>query len=376
MNGVKRLMILSVEAGAGHVRAAQALAQVVGERYPQVEVRHLEALQHTNPAFRKSFTSGYSKLATDLPSIWGFIYERMDRKTVNSKAKKLAALFARINAARLVRTVKEFDPDRIVCTHYLPAEVLASHRRKGKLRAPIFLVLTDYDVHALWIQEGVEHYFVATEEMEYALRARGIGSAGVSVTGIPVAPVFSARYPSRDAMRRRLNLRAGVPTLLMAAGGFGLGRVNHAVAALADAMQDVQILAVAGRNQKLHRALSRVAASRPEKVVPFGFVSNLHEMMAASDLMVTKSGGLTSSECLAMGLPMVIVRPIPGQEERNADYLLENGVAVKANSFAHLVYKVGRLLSDGARLDRMRRAARRVARPRAAYDIAGRVMEG
>jgi len=177
-------------------------------------------------------------------------------------------------------------------------------------------------------------------------------------------------------MRARLGLRPEPPTVLVAAGGFGLGSVDETVATLADAAADAQLLAVAGRNEKLRKALEEVAATRHGKVVPFGFVDNMHELMAASDFAVTKCGGLTSSECMAMGLPMVIVRPIPGQEERNSDFLLENGVAVRANSAAHLVFKVKRLLGDPARLEQMSAAAKRAARPRAAYEIAARVMQG
>jgi processive 1,2-diacylglycerol beta-glucosyltransferase len=165
--------------------------------------------------------------------------------------------------------------------------------------------------------------------------------------------------------------------------------VDKTVSLLADALDDVQLLAIAGRNEKLHEALRSAAAGCPHgrrvpgvgdpcgrggKIVPFGFVTNMHELMAACDFAVTKSGGLTSSECLAMGLPMVILSPIPGQEERNSDYLLENGAALRANSAAHLVFKVGKLLKDGALLARMASAARAIARPRAAYDIAAEVM--
>ncbi len=375
MNDIKKVMILSVKAGAGHLRAAEALAQVIQEEYPHVELSNIEALEYTNAAFRRSFTSAYNKLASDLPSVWGFIYEQMEKKSAQSKAKKLATLFDKINSRRILKAVEEFDPDRIICTHYFPAEILASRRRKGRLRAPVFVTLTDYDIHTMWIQDGVDHYFVATGEMEHALRAKGIGSARVSVTGIPLMPVFSAQYPAKDTMRRRLDLRTAVPTVLVAAGGFGLGHTDEAVAALADAMEDVQVLALSGKNEKLLEGLKRAAASRPGKIVPFGFVTNMHELMAASDLMVTKSGGLTSGECLAMGLPMVILKPIPGQEERNADYLLENGVAVKANSFSHLVYKVRALLADRNRLARMKAAARRIGRPRAACDIVAEVMK-
>jgi processive 1,2-diacylglycerol beta-glucosyltransferase len=175
-------------------------------------------------------------------------------------------------------------------------------------------------------------------------------------------------------MRRKLGLRAEPPTVLVSAGGFGFMRVDQTVAMLADAVDDVQLVALAGRNVKIEKALRAAAALRPGKIVPLGFAGNMHELMAASDFVVSKSGGLTCSECLAMGLPMVIFNPVPGQEERNADYLLENGVALRANSAAHLVYKVRRLLTDAPLLARMKSATHQIARPRAAYDIVETVL--
>jgi processive 1,2-diacylglycerol beta-glucosyltransferase len=372
----KKVLVLSVKAGAGHLRAAEAIEEVIKQTHPEVEVRNAETLEYTNPAFQASFTSAYNKLASDLPSVWGMIYERMDTKTSTSKSKKFAALIDRLNAAPIVRMVRRYAPDAVICTHYLPAEILAPLRRKGKLAASLSVTLTDYDIHTMWVQAGVDRYFVATDEMAHALKEKGIGNAKVSVTGIPIMPVFSRQQPAHRAMRLQLGLRPEPPTVLLSAGGFGFTRVDQTVAMLADAVDDVQLVALAGRNEKIEKALRAVAASRPGKIVPMGFAGNMHELMAASDFVVSKSGGLTCSECLAMGVPMVIFNPVPGQEERNADYLLENGVALRANSAANLVYKVRRLLTDEALLARMKNATRQIARPRAAYDIVETVLSG
>jgi len=370
----KRVTIISVKAGAGHLRAAEAIEATLRDDYPAVRVRNIEALEYTSAAFRKGFTGAYNQLVARLPSVWRMIYEQLEKKPSANKTKELAALFDRANSRRLLKAVEEFDPDAIVCTHYFPAETLAARRRKGKLRASLCVTLTDYDIHTMWIQDGVDHYFVATDEMAHALAAKGVGDATVRVTGIPVMPDFAAEYPDRRAMRRDLGLRAAPRTVLVAAGGFGMIQVDRTVAMLAEATEDAQFLAIAGRNRKLEGMLRAVAQRYPDKIVPFGFVANMHELMAASDFMVTKCGGLTSSECLAMGLPMVIVNPIPGQEERNADFLLESGVAVRANSAAHLIFKVRKLLDHPRLLARMKAATRRVARPEAARDIVAAVI--
>lgn len=367
----KRILILSVRAGAGHMRAAQAVKEALQESDEKVKVRHIDALEYTNKAFRKSFAQGYETLARDLPSLWGILYEAMEKKRPDSPTKKLAALFDRMNARPLRKEVERWEPDAILCTHYMPAEVLGARRKKGKLDAPLSVVLTDYDIHTMWIQEGVDRYFVATEEMAYALREKGVGHAEVVVTGIPILLAFRRGVEDmRVEMRYQLHLDPSAPTVLLSAGGFGLIPIDQTLAALADRIPHAQFLVVTGKNEKLYEAAQKVASRYSSRVRVYGFVDNMHELMAASDVMVAKCGGLTASECLAMGLPLVITKPIPGQEERNADYLLECGAAVRANSAAHIVYKTAEILEDAERRRKMRVAAHAHARPEAAKEIA------
>lgn len=375
MAAVKRVLIVSAKVGAGHLRAAEALEQAFRADYPAVEVKNVDALEFTNPGFRKGFRESYERLVKDAPTVWGMIYESLEKQPTKSATKKLAEYFDRLNSAPLRKLVKKFNPDRVVCTHHLPAEIMGARRRHGKLGAPVFLVLTDYEIHTMWIQEGIDHYCVGAEAMEYALKAKGIGDARVHVTGIPILPVFSEMPADRAAVRKQLGLGAGRRTVLVAAGGFGMMRADQAVALLAERLPETQFLAVAGNNEKLQRQLEKVAARHGGRVIAFGFVTNMHELMAASDIAVAKSGGLTTSECLAAGLPMVVFNPIPGQEERNAVYLLEHGAGVWAHTAAHMIFKVERLLGDEARLKQMQEAAKRLARPDAARTIARLVME-
>jgi len=374
MEHVERVLIIAAKAGAGHLRAAQALEETFRERHPGVEVRNIDVLDYGTKVLRKGFAAGYEKLIKKLPSVWRLVYERLEHKPTRSKAKKLAAWLDTANTRPLRKEVARYDPDRIVCTHFVPSGVLARQRLKGKLRAPLFVALTDYDMHAMWLADGVDRYFVATPAMAHALKVTGIGDAGVSVTGIPIMPVFSRDYPDRPAMREKLGLRPEAPTVVVSAGGFGLCPLDQLANELADGPGDAQFLVVAGRDEKLRKALEKVAAAKPGRVRPYGFVDNMHELMAASDLAVGKPGGLTSSECLAMGLPMVLVKPIPGQEERNADFLLEAGAALRAHSIAELKFKVDGLLADAPRRETMSAAARKAARPRAAYDVVDAIM--
>ena len=372
--GVDRILVLSVKAGAGHLRAAQAVTHAIRERFPNVEVVSADALEYTNAAFRKGYTEGYETLVRNLPSVWERIYESLETKPADSNAKKLATLWSRLNTKHLLMFVENFKPDVIACTHFLPAEVLGAQRAKGKLRAPVYTILTDYDIHSMWIQEGVTGYFVASSEMAHALREKGIGTASVEVSGIPILPEFAREYPPRETMRQTLGLNPAQRTVLVAAGGFGMMSADDAVKLLAGHLPEAQFLAVAGRNAELEKRLKKLARAYKGRVKPFGFVDNMHELMAASDLAVSKSGGLTTSECLAMGLPMLVFNPIPGQEERNAIYLREHGAGLWARTPAQMLFKVKALLDDPKRLADMQEAARRIARPRAAFDIAERLM--
>ena len=242
------------------------------------------------------------------------------------------------------------------------------------MTAPVYTILTDYDIHSMWIQDGVDGYFVASPEMEHALREKGVGDAAIEVTGIPILPEFAQKYPSRGEMRRRLGLNPDLRTVLVAAGGFGMMSADTVVKLLAERLPEGQFMAVAGKNEDLRKRLAKLAKGCEGRLKPFGFVDNMHELMAASDVVVSKSGGLTTSECLAMGLPLVVFNPIAGQEERNAIYLLECGAGLWARTAAQLVFKVVTLFNDPVRLAEMQQAARRIARPDAAFTIADRLM--
>jgi len=231
-------------------------------------------------------------------------------------------------------------------------------------------VLTDFDAHALWVQPTADRFFVGSEELAAVLAGRGIDAAKIAVTGIPINRSF-ARRPRRDHARESLHIDAGAQVVLVMGGGHGTGAVEDTVCAVLDVPHAV-VLAVAGRNRRLEEALHGLAGdglADDDRLRVFGFVEDIATLMSAADLVVTKSGGLTSSECLALGLPMLVRDPTPGQEERNCDHLLEIGAAWKAHGAASLRHKLARLLGDGAQLGRMARAARRHSRPFAARDV-------
>jgi processive 1,2-diacylglycerol beta-glucosyltransferase len=362
---VSRVLVLSASAGAGHLRAAEAVARAVTLEAPSAEVRQLDVLTLASPAFRGAYSRWYLSLVERAPALWGYLYDRLDRPAKRRPVDLRRAL-NHWNTRRLRQAVRDFAPDAVVCTHFLPAEVLGEARRKGRLRARLGVVVTDADVHRLWMHVGVDRYFVARPEAGALLEAAGFAAERVEATGIPVDPAF-ATARDRVQVRARLDLPAAGPVVLLLAGGFGVGPVREMASRLAQARLPARVVVVAGRNEPLRRALAAAAGPRTRVL---GFSREIHEWMAAADLLVTKPGGLTTAEALVRGLPMVLVNPIPGQEERNADALLEDGVAVKAGHPELLAWKVDGLLADAGRLAAMRAAARRSARPDASRRVA------
>lgn len=372
----KRILIVSASAGAGHVRAAQAVEVAFREGSPDVEVKNIDFLDLANGLMRWSYRRAYNYLTTSAPGLWGRLYRLTDSDKKQNLLGRFGSFLERLNSRPLKELVKDYDPDAVIATHFLPCEALGPLRRKGALRATLNVVVTDFGIHSVWIAEKADTYFVAGEQTARELAARGVSDAKVFVSGIPIMPVFAKEFPPRGKMRRKLGIRVEPVTVLVASGGFGLMPADKAVEAILDAAPEAQVLAVAGRNRVLQAALESLSTRRPGQVVAYGFVNNMHELMAASDLTVAKSGGLTTSECLAMGLPIIVTNPIPGQEERNADFLIRSGAAVLAAGPSQIAAEVKRLLGAPAALDSMRRAASAVARPDSAATVAREVISG
>jgi processive 1,2-diacylglycerol beta-glucosyltransferase len=370
----KRILVLSVSAGAGHVRAAQALCAAAPDAFPQLEVTHIDVMDLVSQAFRNLYADSYIKMVEKMPLAWAYLYQSTDRRSPNSAVDQIRRRIQRLNTRKLDDELARIAPQAIVCTHFLPAELLSHRIRKGRPTPPVFVQVTDFDVHGLWIHPHMAGYFVATHEIAARIVDRGIAREQTFVTGIPIMPQFSQKL-SRSACAAELGLDAHKPTLLMMSGGAGVGGIESLAERLVKLERDLQIVALAGRNEALLAALQTIAKGHPGRLFPMPFTRTIERAMAASDVAVTKPGGLTTSECLAMELPMIVVSPIPGQEERNADFLLESGAALKAIDAAALEYKVHLLLERPDRLTAMRECMREQAKPDAAASVLRLVSE-
>jgi len=378
-----KLLILSVSAGNGHVRAAQALAATAQSLAPPCTAVHIDAMAHVAVGFRKVYTDWYIQLVNRAPELWSYLHQRTDVTPHHAPSQRLRRGIERLSTGALVREIRREKPDAVICTHFLPAELLMRERNRGRIDYPVWLQITDYDLHNMWLVPGMTGYLAATEEVAFRLRARGVPAERIHVTGIPVMPAFSEPdSPSlaRDACVAGLGLDPSRPVLLMVSGGAGVGDLPSMVERVLGMggpdgkPNDFQVVAVAGRNVEAHGRLEALAKRHPGRVAAIGFTNEMHRMMAASDLVVTKPGGLTVSECLALGKPMLLISPIPGQEEHNAGFLMEEGAAWLAYDAIGLDYKVARLMADPAKLSAMAARSRALGKPQAARSVLQRVL--
>ena len=365
---IERIAIFSVSAGSGHVRAAQAIQAAAALWYPDVDVMHIDLMELVPKLFRTIYTGTYIKLIEQHPALWGYLYDRTDREKIDSSLSRLRSTVETLNTRKLKKVLNDIAPDHVICTHFLPAQLLSRRIRKGKFLKPVWVQVTDFDMHTLWIHKGMSGYLAAHDELAWRMSERGIPAELTHVTGIPIMPAFADRL-SRTTCAHELGLDPASKTLLMMSGGAGLGDSLKLAERLLSMEGEFQIVALAGRNERQFKKLKSLAARYPGRLFPVGFINTVERAMAASDLAITKPGGLTSSECLAIGLPIVIVSPIPGQEDRNADYLLEQGVAMKACDVNAVAWRLNLLFNEPERLDIMRVKARLLGRPDSARKV-------
>ncbi|MBX9668191.1 MAG: hypothetical protein K2X93_11255 [Candidatus Obscuribacterales bacterium] len=362
---MKRVLILSASAGAGHVRAAEAIEKAL-VKYPQIEVRHEDALRFTNAAFRRVYSRAYINMVNRAPQVLGLLYDWAD-KPWKDERQRLA--FDRFNTLPLISMLNRHKPDLVICTHFLPSEIMSWLICRKKIATKNAVVVTDFDIHSMWLCHHYFRYFVAMDETWVHLTQLGFSPDRVVVSGIPVDPVFAIPKNKQD-MRAKYGLDPDLPTIYMSLGGHGVGPTEEIVMSLSQMQHEAQVLAMCGRNDELVGRLrvlgDNLAGQSKLKIHPVGFTTHVDEYMSASDMVLGKPGGLTTSEALCKALAFVIVNPIPGQEERNADHLLEEGVGIRCNNLPALAYKVDNLLGDKERLGSMKENALRMSHPDAA----------
>lgn len=370
----RRILVLSASVGAGHTRAAEAVTLALQAQDPNAVVRNVDVLTLTGAVFRRVYSKAYMDLVQHAPHLVGMLYDASDKAADPKRAAdRLRALVQRLSVRALSGLLDDEPWDMIVNTHFLAPELIARRARRGSFTTPQVTVVTDFDAHGLWVHEPTARYFAATPDASMALQAWGVDAARVQITGIPIHPNFT-RPADRADCRARHALPTDRPVVLVLSGGVGVGPVEQLVRSIFGMTPGAHIVVVCGRNEALRQKLARLTPPKHLSATVLGFTTQMDELMAAADVVMSKPGGLTTSECLARGVPMAVVNPIPGQESRNSDFLLEHGAAIKINNLALAGWKLSGLLADPARLAGLRANASALGRPGAGAEVAAWVL--
>lgn len=365
-----RCLALSVDIGAGHRMAAEAISEALLTLRPGSRFKIVEALDHLGPAAGKIAKELYFGVLEELPDLWGMLYQG---KGMFELLRPITELMDDLRTLSLTPVIRTFEADVILALHPIACGLAAALGRGGDVSCPLVAVLTDFDAHPAWIARGLDLYLAPTPEVAKGLSSHGLETGRAEVTGIPLRTAF-ARARDQRSTRQELGLDPGKLTILLLGGGLGLGPIVETAEALGQLDGPVQLALVCGKNRQLEQE-ARALAQR--SLVPLhvqGMADNIWEYMAAADLAISKPGGLTCAELLASGVPLVALDPIPGQEQANCDALVGLGVAVPASSASDALVAVKMLLGDPARLREMGQRALTLGRPNSARDAARQVI--
>lgn len=345
----KTILIFSASIGSGHDAAAAALREQFITVSPHNRVTVIDSFEFVHPVLHKIVSGSYFRTLRNSPKVWGYLYDHTDKGSDQVTAQAGAVFFF----SKYEELLKKMRPDIVITTHPFPTAILSVLRGRGTLQVPLNVVLTDFSIHSLWLHAHVDRYFLSSQEAVNECMHRGVDKERIFHTGIPIRHAFNAEQ-DRDVIIQRYNLDQR-PVLLLCGGGDGLGDVYSAVKELLTWGDFFQLMVVTGKNETLYRKLRPLALVH-DNCRLFGYVDNMAELMTVADLLIGKSGGLTAAEAAAMELPMVVIDPIPGQEEKNAEFLVQMGAAIIVERQEDLPLYVYNLLEKSGRLDRMREA--------------------
>ncbi len=399
-----RVLISYVTAGTGHRRAAEAIAEALRRQIPQANVACVDLLTYTPAWFRWLYPRLYETLVRFLSPVWGWSYLFVDQPWVFGCVQPIRRAWNRLIARRLFHQLREDPPDVLVATHFFPADLFASAKRHGRLRARLIVVITDLFPHRVWFAAEAEAVVVGSRPTYALCRQRGIAVDRLHLLGVPVDSSFTQPIDRHQTLRA-LGLDAARRTILIASGGMGVGPIaaltEQLLALESERPRQLQLIVVCGGNEPLRKEVEHISRPRqasvecgggrgvaphgaldaegptfvrgaPQAQMPvrvFGFVETMPALMRASDVMVTKAGGLSIMEALTVGIPLVIFAVIPGQEELNAEYVTSHGAAVMASRINEVVEAVRGFLDDPLRLSAMRERSQALAHPNAASAI-------
>jgi processive 1,2-diacylglycerol beta-glucosyltransferase len=364
-----RVLMLYATAGAGHRRAAEAVADQL--RAADARVLALDVMAYTHPVFRTLYVGGGLRLITRLPRLYGLAYRATDQRLINRLLRGPRLRTQQFSTPRLQQALRTFQPDVVISTHFMASELCAGWRRTGALAAPLITVVTDFEPHYMWQHAGTDVYCVPTNEAVDRLARDGIDRSIVAATGIPIDPAFAER-PDRAAVRDRIQLDRDRAVVLIMGGGLGVGRLDQLAQQLIAQPLEAQSVFITGQNRALRRRLRSLNSERSlnSRWMVRGLLDNMPDWLAAADVAISKAGGLAASELLAAGVPTIVPPALSGHEGLNAAYFAATGAARLASSPQQAIDEARAILSDPIRQRMMIDAAQRAAKPTAAADVA------
>ncbi|MDE2028424.1 MAG: glycosyltransferase [Candidatus Omnitrophica bacterium] len=368
----KRVLLMYISQVSGHRQGAVAIAKSLKSLDPDCEILSINGFGYAYPVMEKIVNTAYMGVIKRVPKIWEYLY---DNPKIVKFSEKWKQSIHKSSHKKLKPLIDEFKPDVVVCTQAFPCGMVADYKKAHGLDFTVIGVLTDHAPHLYWLHEGVDYYVVPSQEARDRYVKQGVSPERIKILGIPIRMKF-AESAGADLIAQKLGLDLSIPTVLIMGGGQGLGPMKEAVKSLVRLKRPLQLIVICGTNVKLVHWIKKIRRKTSKKIIFYEYASNVDELMEVASLIVTKPGGMTTSECLAKGLPMVIVDPIPGQEERNSQFLVNQGIAVRVDDKRRIGPAIDGLLDDPKQLAAMKHAALGQAKPLAAKNIALLILDG
>lgn len=362
----KRIILMYISEVSGHHCATIAIEKALKVLSPASDILNINAFNYTNPISEKIVNKIYMGVIKAAPGIWEYLY---DNQRVVRGIEKLKKRVHKFNSPKMKNLIDSFKPDAILCSQAYPCGMVADYKKAYGSRIPLVAVLTDYVPHSYWIYDTIDYYITPSDEVSSRLEKKGIPPEKIRPLGIPFNPEFNRPIDKREAASR-LRLDPQKPVILIMGGGQGLGPIKTITASLEHSRHDIQKIIVCGTNKRLYRMLKKKIKKHKKRTLLYGYADNINELMSISDIIISKPGGVTTAEALSKRLPMVIVKPIPGQEANNTAYLTKQGAAIKVVEPKDMDSCIDSLLDDPGKLRALKEACARIAKPHASVDIA------
>jgi processive 1,2-diacylglycerol beta-glucosyltransferase len=337
---------------------------------PSVRTEIVDSYEYAALVVSRVVSDGYIQMVKTIPQMYRYIYDRAERATEVGPFRTWAHQFT---AENLHRLMQRWSPDAVVCTHAFPCGAMAEYKRMYADAPPVVGIVTDYAVHGFWLHGDIDAYAVASDRVRSTMIERGIDPSRVTASGIPVRPEFVPNPERAQYLRERLNLPRDRFVVLMMGGGLGIGPLERMMRALKSVELPLTLVVIAGRNARSERRVLETAQNVNYPVRVLSFIDNVYDYMHAADVFITKPGGLSVAEALVARVPLVLYKPLPGQEERNARVVTEAGAGLRVRRLDDLATTMASVLTDAELRARLQAGARSLARPNAAGEAASMI---